>query len=81
MEEMDVFADILREDLQHLMRGGRGINDYFKMLILKMKSTEMLLTENEGWGGELVYGTEREGIVGFSHFDFRITVDYQQGAG
>lgn len=46
-----------------------------------MKSTAMLLTEKKGLGGKLVYGTEREEIMSFSHFDFRITVDYQQRAG
>lgn len=38
----------------------------------------MQLTEKESLGGKLACGTEREGIVDFSHFDFRVTMEYQK---
>lgn len=35
----------------------------------------------EGLGGKLVCGAGREGIVGFSHFEFRVTTEDQKELG
>lgn len=47
----------------------------------KIESITVQLTEKEGLRGELVCGTGRKGIVGFSHFKCRVAMEDQKELG